>query len=201
MLFLDIINNSPIIITFSSLLLFIYFQSFFFLVMFILQFIGIYINKFLKEYIFKPIYMIHGKKIDEGISLPLLFIGNRPLGSSCCDAIFKCSEKISKTFGMPSGHAQSIGIFTSMVLLFWYNNNKKIGKIGKLTKMINERWGWLLIIFILILGIFYTRVYYTGCHTIQQVLVGFLVGIGIGYLGYDIYVKMGETFFLEEKTI
>jgi len=102
---------------------------------------------------------------------------------------------------MPSGHAQAIGILTAMVLLFWLNLYKKGTILERIMKLINEKWEWLLILVLLIIGIFYTRIFYTNCHTFQQTLAGFMIGLGIGYFTFDIYKKTGETFFLRDKII
>lgn len=198
---LRLINDSPIWMQYGSLALSVYFRSFFLLILFVCQFVGIYINYFIKEVIFKTIYSIYGSKTGDGLYIPILGIGNRPLGAKCCDELFNCEGKLSKSFGMPSGHAQSIGILISMVLLFWYNQNKKGKKLERIRKMMNEKWEWILVFIFITLGVFYTRVYYTHCHTIQQVIIGFLVGLGIGYIGFDIYSKMNETYFLKDVII
>ena len=201
MFLLKLINDMPFYIKPISLILGLVYQSPFFLLLFLANFFGLFINKFNKEILFKTIYSIYGKKTPEGIYLPILGIGNRPLGATCCDDLFNCKDKLSKSFGMPSGHAQVIGILTAMVLLFWFNKNKKGKILERIMKLINEKWEWLLILILLIIGIFYTRIFYTNCHTFQQVIIGFMIGLGIGYFTFDIYKKMGETFFLRDKII
>tara|TARA_B100000780_G_C21095667_1_gene441871 strand:- start:8 stop:490 length:483 start_codon:yes stop_codon:yes gene_type:complete len=109
-------------------------------------------NHILKEYIFKPIM---GNK-----SFPLLGKGTRPVGAKNCK-IFS-DGTISKSYGMPSGHAQSIAFF--------------------LTSELNNNSNYLYKVCLTIISIFmiYSRVN-LGCHTIQQVLVGSIIGIMFFY--------------------
>lgn len=201
MLFLELVNIAPVLITLYLFVFSIYKCSSFYLFSFLAQFTGIYINRILKEFLFKTIYSIFGTKTSEGIHIPLLGIGNRPLDAMCCDEIFNCKNSLSKTFGMPSGHAQSISILISMFISHWWRNEKGKNSLEKTKNIINKKWEWLLLMFMIALGIFYTRVFYTKCHTTQQVLLGYISGALIGWIFHNIYVKYGETFFHKEKII
>ena len=71
----------------------------------------------------------------------------------------------------------------------WYNNDKDNKPITILGYM------WLILSCIFILGIAtyisYSRVYIEGCHTIQQVIIGGILGSIMGFL----------VFFFENPVI
>jgi membrane-associated phospholipid phosphatase len=120
------------------------------------------INKILKIYIFEPImgnnnFYIFGK-------------GTRPEGAINCgifrEDFFDSSvvPKLAISYGFPSGHAQSSGFFATFIHEKFKNNP--------------------LIYYPLMLYslyIPYTRLK-LGCHTIQQVIVGYIYGIMFYYI-------------------
>ena len=114
-------------------------------------------NHVLKEYLFKPIM---GDK-----SFFLLGKGTRPLGAKNCK-IFS-DGTISKSYGMPSGHAQSISFFL----------------VNELTG--DKDYVYKIILSIVSVFMIYSRVK-LGCHTFQQVIVGSIMGI-IAFWIYDFY--------------
>ena len=134
-------------------------------------------NWVIKHLIVKPIYEYLGKK-----SLPILGIGKRPENATSCGAYL--DGILSTTYGMPSGHSQiawSIAIYFILKMIKkWYNNDKE----NKPITILGYR--WLIISCIFILGIAtyisYSRVYIEGCHTIQQVIIGGLIGSIMGFL-------------------
>ena len=117
-------------------------------------------NGFFKNKIAKPII---GNK-----TLPILGSGKRPKGAKNCGVLK--DGKLSKSYGMPSGHAQSAGFFMLFQLL---NTNDFLYKI--------------LIIFVSIWTML-SRVR-LGCHTFQQIIIGGIIGAFIGYLTNYIYKK------------
>ena len=134
-------------------------------------------NWIIKHLIVKPIYEHLGKK-----SLPILGIGKRPADATGCGTYL--DGLLSTTYGMPSGHSQiawSVAIyFILKIIKNWYNNdkeNKPITIIGYI---------WIILSCIVILGIAtyisYSRVYIEGCHTIQQVIIGGILGSIMGFL-------------------
>ena len=134
-------------------------------------------NWIIKHLIVKPIYEHLGKK-----TLPILGIGTRPLNATSCGIFLDGS--VSTSYGMPSGHSQiawSVAIyFILKIIKNWYNNdkdNKPITIIGYI---------WIILSCIIILGIAtyisYSRVYIEGCHTIQQVIIGGILGCVMGFL-------------------
>lgn len=106
------------------------------------------LNYIFKNFIFKP-FMKHKH-------FPFIGQGTRPSGAKNT-GIFS-NNKLSTSYGMPSGHSQGIGFFLFYELLF-----KKYDTIGN------------IIFIILSIYLLYSRVR-LNCHTPQQVLIGFLIG-------------------------
>lgn len=138
-------------------------------------------NWTIKHAIFKPLYNIFNKK-----SISILYIGARPDKAMGCG--FVNDNVLSTSYGMPSGHSQIawtvatyiiIKIIKNMLLDYHKKDNKQI---------IYFRYGWLILSCILILCVVvyisYSRVYIEGCHTIQQVTLGGLLGIISGFIIY-----------------
>jgi len=143
-------------------------------------------NWIIKHLIVKPIYEHLGTK-----SLPILGIGKRPENATSCGTYL--DGLLSTTYGMPSGHSQiawSVAVYFILKMIKkWYNNDKDNKPITILGYM------WLILSCIIILGIAtyisYSRVYIEGCHTIQQVIIGGILGSIMGFL----------VFFFENPVI
>ena len=105
-------------------------------------------NHILKTYLFKPIM---GNK-----TFPIIGRGLRPAGAKNCK--FYSDDSVSKSYGMPSGHAQSISFFVMHELM----NNDDIN--------------YKIILTLVSIYMIYSRVK-LGCHTIQQVIIGSLFGV------------------------
>ena len=139
-------------------------------------------NFSIKHYLIKPIYKLFNVK-----SLPLLGIGERPLNATSC--AFILDNTIATSFGMPSGHSQIAWTACSYLLLKiinnWYTIYNK-NKEKQTTTIIQYIWLIVSCIIVLVTSIYisYSRVYIEGCHTIQQVTVGGLIGIVSGFLIY-----------------
>ena len=123
------------------------------------------ITKFMYERIFKK------------TKLPILGRGIRPDGAKYCSSfIFEDNLKgLSTSYGMPSGHS----IIALMAAMFWslyIIDNQPIKK----------RWIGLLVLNFTCLTVAFSRIY-LGCHTLQQVIVGGLIGCLFGYIGYKLY--------------
>lgn len=118
-------------------------------------------------------------------SLPILGLGNRPPNANSCAFILDNSK--STSFGMPSGHSQTAWTVATYLIFKiinnFYNNKNKNKKNVTVIDYI-----WLLLSCFIVLStaiyISYSRVYIEGCHTIQQVTIGGLIGILFGYLIY-----------------
>jgi len=116
-------------------------------------------------------------------SYPILGMGERPDGARHCGSfIYDYDlEGIPTSYGMPSGHSQMatlIATFLIMYLLNTYGVN--------LYNIIS-----ISIILFICIGILYSR-FHLKCHTIQQIIVGGLIGILYGSIGYFIYKKVNE---------
>ena len=124
------------------------------------------INHFLKYFIFKPVM---GNN-----TFPLIGSGKRPIGAKNCDLFIKSNASLSEGYGMPSGHSQEAVFFSTFVIL-----NILDSKI-----IIYEKIMGILVFLFLAFGIMYSRVY-LGCHTVQQVILGGLLGWGLGIIYYN----------------
>lgn len=121
----------------------------------------------------------HGLKLFYGDreELPILGRGSRPEGAKHCGSFIDIdSDGHPSSFGMPSGHAQ-MALITA---IFW-------------TLYLHNTYGWdaqnvlnMILIWTICISVAYSRVY-LKCHTVEQVIVGGLLGIGFGSLGYIAY--------------
>ena len=64
-------------------------------------------------------------------------------------------------YGMPSGHSQSVGFSTSYIYLTLHNPN-------------------IFILYVIVSMLTMYQRYTSHCHTISQIILGYIVGIGIG---------------------
>ena len=144
------------------------------------------INWVIKHLIVLPLYNVLGKT-----TIPIIGLGKRPQGATSCNIILELDNKIATSFGMPSGHSQmawTLGTYLiCRIINNWYNkeyNKEKEGKNKTESTVLGYIWLILsvLIILTIIIYISYSRVYIDGCHTIQQVIIGGLLGVGSGVL-------------------
>ncbi len=148
----------------------LYFAYFFtlnidFLIFFIGLFLNHKLNQFLKHNVFSQIF---GKQ-----DIPFLGKGIRPKGAKNCCSFKPCNPIYPKSYGMPSGHSQSAGFFSTMgVLTLLENNNEN-------NNLINNFGCFIFIITMLF--VMYSRVL-IKCHTIEQTIVGSLIGIAFALL-------------------
>jgi len=172
----------PIILLFNCILS-PSFESFY---MFIMYFLVMLSNFFAKLVVFKPIYKLFGKP-----KLPFLGLGSRPDGAKSCK--FTLDDKIALSFGMPSGHSQlawTVAIYFLFKIIYKFKNDKDDKDKDKTDNKatIIMKYIWLCLSCILLIGIAtyisYSRVYIEGCHTIQQVIVGGILGFLGGFLLY-----------------
>jgi len=141
-------------------------------------------NFFLKYAVMKPLYKWSG-----GNDIFLLGIGSRPAGAMSCQ--FELDSKKATSFGMPSGHSQiawTIGTYFICRLITRFINNLDKQKNANTTAPLVLDNIWIFISIFVLLGamifISYSRVYIEGCHTIQQVSVGGIVGVILGFLAF-----------------
>lgn len=181
-LFPTLARTSPVLIILSVLMNCIInpsYNSFYLLILIAILFP---INWIIKHLIVQPIY-----KLLKTENLPLLGIGKRPPGATSCT--FTLDNIPSTSFGMPSGHSQLIWTIGTYLIYKLIDKWTKTTSASE-TKIQMQALGyiWIICITIFILSIMvyvsYSRVYIEGCHTLQQVIIGGLLGILSGFLIY-----------------
>ena len=177
---------SPVIIYIIIILKCIIMQSPSSIYLFICFFLVIGSNWIFKNAIAKPLYKLLNKT-----TLPILGIGERPLGANSC--AFTLDNKISSSYGMPSGHSQTAWTVATYIICkvinnFYNNHNTNATNATNNNDITIYNYIWLVLSCIVItcvaIYISYSRVYIEGCHTIQQVSIGGLIGIGSGFIIY-----------------
>lgn len=154
----------PFILLIITLIISILFNNIFSLLLFILLIIDNILNKIFKN-IFKYYVPING---------------DRPKNAKNCGCFIDINNinKLSTTYGMPSGHSQNIFFITTILSLYLNNIYKTI-----------------FLLFIAIYG-GYLRIKF-GCHTLNQVIIGGIIGIIFGYLCYKfIIIKFTNLLLL-----
>tara|TARA_B110001450_G_scaffold60509_1_gene57226 strand:+ start:282 stop:833 length:552 start_codon:yes stop_codon:yes gene_type:complete len=172
---IGIFRAYPIITAFSSLIGYFSSGNIDLLMLLVALLINDLINAFLKYKICAPL-MGNNK-------WSIFGYGTRPKGAKHCGTFIKPgSNGIPKgSYGMPSGHSQNAMFFTTYMILHLINSN-----YNKLTK--NVGIGLFSIIGIIVM---YSRIYFK-CHTIQQVLIGGLIGGTLGALYFKNKDKLKE---------
>ena len=140
----------------------------------IIFFSTILLNVITTKRIFLILFFLHN--ISKLLNVILKFFTERILGNKYYFLIGsgKRPSNNLKTYGMPSGHSQAIATFCIFVALYNQNNPNKY--------YIN-----ISLIFS-VLYIMFSRVY-EKFHTIQQTIIGALIGLGLGYYSYKIYLE------------
>jgi len=133
------------------------------LFLFIFLYIANFFNYLLKHYIFKPIM---GNK-----KYKVLGTGTRPRGAKNCG--YFIDNKSPTSYGMPSGHSQTVGIFSG------YYISEALDRDHENKNVV------IALLSILTLLVMYSRVKF-GCHTVQQVIIGALIGLMMGYGFYQL---------------
>jgi membrane-associated phospholipid phosphatase len=160
--FPDDLNRASNIILLTIILILSYKYNLSILYTIKLYFGNAFINYCLKYYLFKPIM--------KGGTYPIIGRGLRPEGAKNCgefrDNFFDTTitPKLSTSYGFPSGHSQCAGLF--MTFIYEHFRDKPYIFYSSL---------------IYSLYIPYTRVK-LGCHTIEQIIFGYIFGIITYYL-------------------
>ena len=123
-------------------------------------------SPFMKHIVFKNLM---GTK-----KYPIIGTGKRPKGAKDCGLFLTKKDKIPHSYGMPSGHSQT-ALFFSVYAIHEILNSS----MNQLTKMTG-----IILLISIGLGIMYSRIY-LKCHTIQQVIIGGLLGSVLGTLYYN----------------
>lgn len=145
------------------------------------------INVLLKTFIFKPLYYKCGNK-----NIPILGRGDRPRGHPKLDMLENYYNN-SISYGMPSGHSQIICfVSTFWIIQILYSKTRcKYENYHKLTLQNN-----ISIIYLILIALFvmYSRIV-QRYHTIQQVILGGIIGCSIGIISFILFKK----FFIRKK--
>ena len=156
----------PRLVLLTSIIMYMYTQNIDFIFLTLALAVNDMFNGILKHKLFKPIM---GNK-----KWPILGYGKRPKGAKNCGIIAKSPPVIPKSYGMPSGHASTALFFSTYLIRYLLDGNfsKNIEIIG------------ILILTLIAFGIMYSRVY-LKCHTVQQVILGGLLGTTFGSMYYN----------------
>jgi len=155
--FFESLRCSPILFDFIFLTLYSISNNQNYLKLLLIKFLLVPINFLLKEmcrYIFKKFGILKNK----GYYLPILGRGDRPNGAKNCGLFNECTNRLSKSHGFPSGHAQSAGSIFILMSVFIKNEDHQM----------------ILFVYTVIMSL--ARVY-ENCHTIEQVIAGYLIGV------------------------
>lgn len=133
------------------------------------------------------------KAIYEGLGverLPLLGIGKRPPGASNCRTFLTWPDTPAVTYGMPSGHSQNAWFFaTFMILELWRqysrsSNGSHSNNVDHGDNLVSRHPALAIVLAVALAGfasvVSYSRVWVDKCHTLEQVIVGGLLGIALG---------------------
>lgn len=163
-----VFRSYPLMFTVISLIISIVFKLDALLFLIPLIIISSLFNKFVSKHILFKLFE----------ALNLKHVALRPEG--CTNSANFINEfspnKLSTTYGMPSGHSiESMLIAVFLVMYILKNHEKSIKRHS-------------LVILVLLIGISVSvsRVVF-GCHTILQILIGGIIGSIIGYYGYTVW--------------
>jgi membrane-associated phospholipid phosphatase len=138
------------------------------------------------NYVFKKLFEILYNKL-KVTNIPILGRGERPVGFKNCSDVPSCETiPTAFAFGMPSGHAQTawfVFIFAVLYLNDIIDKKKKTATNNK--KIYYNFWLTVAVIIGLLMSLYitYSRVS-MGCHTIQQVIIGGVLGLLLGTVSY-----------------
>lgn len=155
---------NPVIFLFIGLLQKNKFFIKYFVFSLVVDFLGVKPLKWMSEKIYNLLSVEY---------IPVLGLGRRPIGAVSCGIVNDGKPCIS--FGMPSGHAMISG-FTFMYFYLYINQHFTSAKNKILLK---------LLLFIVSISVCISRILF-GCHTVQQVIIGALIGLVFGYKLYSI---------------
>jgi membrane-associated phospholipid phosphatase len=112
-------------------------------------------------------------------------IGKRPKKAFNCN-FFNCGGK-SISGGMPSGHMGFMGIIIGIIYNMYKLNN-------------NKTYIYVYLLMVILTGI--SR-YLLKCHTLLQIIMGYVIGILLGYMYYvmDDYLDKNIDYYRYNRSI
>ena len=147
--------------------------------------------------ILKSIFRVIYKAVKHD-TIPILGRGLRPVGAKYCGAFITEHNLDGKSlaidgktpsFGMPSGHA----IVAGATFTFWMNYINEHTDDKKLKRR------QIVLLGLICTAVILSRVY-LGCHTMQQALIGAVVGAALGYVGHR-YLYKQVLYYIEYYNI
>lgn len=136
-------------------------------------------NSVLKNYVAKYIAQLYGRKDISGDIVGNFGRFERPIGAANCGVVPN-NHLNDTSYGMPSGHSESAWFASTYIIMYIIDNYPK-------NSIYYISIASLLIIPMIVM---YARVNISKCHTVEQTLVGALVGIVTGVLYYKLIHKM-----------
>lgn len=170
-------RSMPFTLTIILIIVYLYTNNVVFLYLLLGRFLIRLCTIILKNVIFYPIGLYLSKQYNT-IDIPIIGRFKRPDGAKNTDYFYIDDNNYSITEGMPSGHS----MFMAFVCVFLYYYIIDFYNIKK-----ENRIYLLMFCAVLILYMMYSRVL-MNAHTIQQTIVGSLIGAIFAYY-YYIYVK------------
>ena len=174
LLFADLVSLAPLVIFLTLLYNFIILpnKNILDLVLFIYLMLAGFIVRFLKDLPYPKSWR---------------WVTDRPKGASNCDYFSRNGLCKPGTPGMPSGHMTHTTIFAVVMILGRYFSAK-----GRKINIENILFYGINVALIVVMA--FAR-YYKKCHNIPQIIAGFILGSGLGYLFYHLM----NIFFLEKN--
>lgn len=141
-------------------------------------------NLILKNNISKPLFKLNNH------SLLILGKGTRPDDAHDCGYFSNCPKRKAISYGMPSGHSQFAAFYSSFLikdLIYKYSPDKKFNTLPRRYKIS----AMILLAYPLIM--MYSRIYIEKCHTIEQTIIGAMIGFYFGIKWHNIYTKYNDN--------
>lgn len=162
-----ILRAYPVIMIYSTMLLYIMTSDIDFLYLLIVLWIGEGVNYNLKYNFFKPIF---------GDNIPFLGRGARPYAAKNCGLFLSKKQKKKLTsYGMPSGHSQNSALFATFLILKLLSSG--VSNISLYIKM--------AFIAGMSLSVMVSR-WVFKCHTVQQIIIGAALGTFFGFSAFKL---------------
>lgn len=136
---------------------------------------------------------IYSITVGKNNEMPIFGLGRRPDGAIDCGSFLNFSKKPPISYGMPSGHSQLTWAVVSYLLMcIYYNDNLNILEDFTENEELNNIYTILITIILLVFGVMvsYSRVVIENCHTVQQVIIGGIIGVIIGVLTHVFQKKV-----------
>ena len=108
-----------------------------------------------------------------------IIYNNVKLGTGVMPFIGNVNVKDEESKGFPSGHSQTVGVFTTIMVLYIYNRTED----NKDEWYKNYKYYILVFIGVLVLW----QRWYSNCHTPLQIFTGTIIGIGLGIGSWEFY--------------